>query len=260
MEFSHENLDVYKRSLVFSAAVAVWVDAWDSKHAICDQLSRASGSILENIAVASASHTSIKIRSLDYSIGSTLECAACLDLAGIKRLLDPLMVTSQKQDLVITLKMLIALRKSWASKVVREDSPEYVYSPKQMEGDKAYDKAGAVIFHHERLDVYQVALEVARKIVVVDTQYDLSITTFRRLDVLVTSMVLNIAEGNGRFSVLDQSRFVGASHEAAIKLASRLDLCGAQNTLPLCEVDEIKELLSRVAAMTAAIIGRSKSR
>ena len=38
MAFNHENLNVYQRMLLFNVKVGIWTGAWDSKHAICDQL------------------------------------------------------------------------------------------------------------------------------------------------------------------------------------------------------------------------------
>lgn len=97
--FNHENLKVYQRTLPFNAKVSDWVGQWDGRHAVCDQLARAAGSMTENIAMASASYSAMKLRGLDYAIGSTLECAACLDLAGIKRLLDKASVALEKEEL-----------------------------------------------------------------------------------------------------------------------------------------------------------------
>jgi four helix bundle protein len=141
MAFNHENLKVYQRTLPFNVKVGVWTALWDSKHALCDQLSRAAGSMLENIALASAAYSTIKLRGLDYAIGSGLECAACLDLAGIKQLLDMKSLHTEKEELSQILRMLVGLRKSWAQsgQFVREDSAEY---STQREGiDKARDKA-----------------------------------------------------------------------------------------------------------------------
>jgi len=42
---------------------------------------------------------------------------------------------------------------------------------------------------------------------------------------------------------------------ALIKMAAKLDLCVIQNVLPAGEADECKQLLSRVAAMSATMIG-----
>jgi len=99
MAFNHENLNVYQRMLPFNVKVGIWTGEWDSKHAICDQLSRAAGSMLENVAMASAAYSSMKHRALDYAIGSSLECAGCLDLARIKRLLDAKGAYTEKEEL-----------------------------------------------------------------------------------------------------------------------------------------------------------------
>ena len=264
MAFNHENLKVYQRTLAFNVKVGGWTADWDSKHALCDQLSRAAGSMLETIAMASAAYSSMKLRGLDYAAGSSLECAACMDLAGIKQLLDVKSVRMEKEELSQILRMLVGLRKSWANSgmYVREDLPEYLT---QGDGiDKARDKArdkdwgGKALFHHETLDVYRVALEAATAFCSSDAVSSLPKPVFRRLDQLHTSMVLNIAEGNGRFSDADQARFLGTSHESAIKLAARLDLCVAQNQLPRDEVAGWKTLLQRVAAMTLSMIAGSQ--
>ena len=256
MSFNHENLKVYQRTLSFNARACAWSSAWDSRHSICDHLPRAATSMLENIAMASAAYSAMKIKSLDYALGSTLECAACLDLAGIKGLLDGSRVLSEKDELSQLLKMMIGLRRTWASDVVKEDRAEYDAGPERKRSEAVCDGRVQehVLFHHETLDVYSVALEAARVFSCSTSVQSLSSAVFRRLDVLVTSMILNVAEGNGRFSVPDQERFLGTSHEAAVKLAARLDLCVTQGLLPIKAIDCLKDLLSRVAAMTSAMI------
>jgi four helix bundle protein len=260
MPFNHENLKVYQRTLLFNAKVGVWTAQWESKHALCDQLSRAAGSMLENIALASAAYSTMKLRGLDYAIGSSLECAACLDLAGIKQLLDMRSVHTEKEELSQILRMLVGLRRSWAKsrQVVREDRAQY--SASGADSDKARDKARDKVemekplFHHETLDVYRVGLETATAFCSSDAISHLPNPVFRRLDQLLTSMVLNIAEGNGRFSDADQARFLGTSHESAIKLGARRDLCVTQSLLPLDEVAGLKALLQRVSVMTSSMI------
>lgn len=255
MAFNHENLKVYQRTLRFNAQVCIWTGQWDRKHAVSDQLSRAAGSMLENIAMASAAYSAMKQRCLDYAIGSALECAACLDLARIKRLLDADLVYAEKEELSQFLRMLVGLRNSWSKtkQVVREDPEKYWV---ESGADKARDKAcrEKVLFHHETLDVYRVAIAAAQAFYPSENVSRLSNPVYRRLDELLTSMVLNVAEGNGRFSDADQARFLGISHESAIKLAARLDLCVAQGLLPQNEADEWKLLLERVSLMTSSMI------
>ena len=260
MSFNHENLKVYQRTLLFNVKVGMLTSEWDSKYAICDHLSRAAASMLESIALASAAYSSMKLRGLDYAIGSSLECAACLDLARIKRLLDAKQVCAEKEELSQILRMQVGLRKSWANTahVVREESAEYSTQGEGIDKDcdKVRDKdcGEKVQFHHERLDVYRVAMKVAETFCFSEPASRLPNPVFRRLDELLTSMVLNIAEGNGRFSDADQVRFLGTSHESAIKLAARLDLCVSRNLLPLDEVVGWKALLERVPVMTSSMI------
>lgn len=250
MAFNHENLKVYQQTLSFNSKVCEWVVQWDRRHAICDQLSRAAESMLENIAMASATFSSMKTRSLNYAIASSLECAACLDLARIKQLLVMNMVNEQKADLSQILRMLVGLRSSRekTTQSVREDRAEYVAG---LADDKA--SKPPVLFHHEKLDVYRLALAAAEAFYSSEVVYNLPNPVFRRLDELFTSMVLNIAEGNGRFSDADQARFLATSHESAVKLAARLDLCVTQGILAPKAVSEWKVLLERVSVITSSM-------
>ena len=59
MAFNHEGLNVYQHLLPFNAKIGIWTGEWNGRHAICDQLSRAAGSMLENVAMASAAFSSM---------------------------------------------------------------------------------------------------------------------------------------------------------------------------------------------------------
>jgi four helix bundle protein len=189
---------------------------------------------------------------MDYAIGSGLECAACLDIARTKRLLAPKDIYEEKEGLSQIVRMMVGLRNTWSqpAHVIRENGPGY----ETMEPARDNGAGEKPLFHHETLDVYKVSLEVATAFSMSDAVAGLSNRAFRRLDELLTSIILNIAEGNGRFSDADQSRFLGTSHESAIKLAARLDLCVAQNQLPQDEVVAWKSDLQRVSIMTFSMI------
>mgnify|MGYP001470764873 CR=1 FL=1 len=241
MRLDHEKLQVYQRALSFNAKVCQWVSCWDKRHAICDQMDRAAGSILENIAMSSASRSRGKIRCIGYAVGSTLECAACLDLSRVKGLLSPEVVRVEKHEVLQIVRMLIGLRKAWSAKsVCMEDRPWFAGDDDTM-------------FHHERLDVYRHALGVVKLLAESKSIHHLTDGGFRRLDELSTSMVLNIAEGNGRYSDAEQYRFAKVSHESAVKLAARLDLLMIRGLIPLHEVEVIKACLVRVSAMLIAM-------
>jgi len=85
MNFSHEKLTVYQRSLEFIEFVNQLISSNSNKLSAIDQLDRASTSIPLNIAEGTGKYTSKdKCRYYDIARGSALECAACLDVL-IKR-------------------------------------------------------------------------------------------------------------------------------------------------------------------------------
>ncbi|MCF7838160.1 MAG: four helix bundle protein [Candidatus Marinimicrobia bacterium] len=243
MIFNHEKLVVYSRSVALNAKVAGWLSLWDARHAVCGQFHRAAQSISENIAVSSASQARMKSRYLDYALGSTLECAACLDLASIKDLLDQGVVRQEKGELAQIFRMLFGLHRAW--------SPERLLV---KEPDMDYKYGESPLFAHEQLDIYQAALDTARLMASSEAIDALPPTHFRPLDELVTSVLLNIAEGNGRFSKAEQRRFLGTTHVCAIKLAAKLDLTHACGSLIADDIAGIKHCLQRVTAMCIALI------
>jgi four helix bundle protein len=262
MSFSHENLHVYQRILAFNARIGVDIEHWDKRHSICDHLPRAATSVVENIAMGSAAYSNMKVKSLDYAVGSMLECAACLDIASVKKLLSEGSIIGFKGELCELLKMLIGLRRRWVQQEVREDQEDYANAHCSEEDSPSRERSGSdrPMFHHEGLDVYRVALSVFDLLSSSASVQNLRSAVFRRLDVLATSTVLNIAEGNGRFSILDQKRFLCTAHESAVKLTTRLDLCVVQGQLPKEEATLMKNRLSRVSPMTSAMITESAPR
>ena len=111
--FAHEKLQVYGKALDFAVKAAAWTITWDKKHALVDHLSRATESILLNLAEAARQRgTPARLRIVDYAIGSSLECAGCLDIARIKTLLTRQDCYEEKHLLCEITKMLIGLRKA----------------------------------------------------------------------------------------------------------------------------------------------------
>jgi four helix bundle protein len=76
---------------------------------------------------------------------------------------------------------------------------------------------------------------------------------FRDIDETATSMVLNIAEGNGRFAELDHRRFLGISNRATIRLAVLLDIGAARGRWTSDKFLNVKSLIERVANMTGVM-------
>ena len=248
--FNHQKLKVYHRALTVCAQIEDLTALWDSRHSFTDHLPRAAGGIVLNIAEASAAHTGVKVPLLDSGLGSALECAACLDIAVIKGLVGEEAATRLKHELLEVFLMLVGLRKAWQTDCVREEPAEY---------DTGRNTgANNTMFFHEKLDVYRTALDVVSWFHSCGMVGRLSKVRFRELDTNITSMVLNIAEGNGRFSGTDHCRFIETAHRAAIKVSAQLDLCEQRKQVAGDKAEEAHSLLLRIASMTGALVERLK--
>ena len=74
-----------------------------------------------------------------------------------------------------------------------------------------------------------------------------------------TSVLLNIAEGNGRFPPEDRGRFLDIAESSAVKAAAYLDLCRGKAELETEERDWGVVLLGRMALMVRGLSARSRT-
>jgi len=240
--FAHEKLQVYGKALDFAAKAAAWTSTWDKRHALVDQLDRAAESVLSNLAEAARKQAAPgRLRTVDYAIGSSLECAACLDLARIKELLMAGQCYQEKGLLCEVTKMLIGLRKAWADCGLQEEPPPLAA--------KALSPLPPPLFHHERLEVYQAALGFMDWFVSKPGAKELSKRLIRQVDEAGTSVVLNIAEGNGRYAELDHHHFLQIAQSAAVKAAVCLDLAVKRGFWVESDAVSGKERLRQISAM-----------
>jgi four helix bundle protein len=79
-------------------------------------------------------------------------------------------------------------------------------------------------FHHEKLIVYQRALEFAGWSQDLIDSLTKKTSTRDHLERAGDSIALNIAEGNGKFSQKDRARFFQIAHGSALESAACLDL------------------------------------
>jgi len=247
-QLNHEKLEVYRRALDLCVQVECLASKWGDAVSVSDHLSRAAISIVENLAQACAASGGSKSVLLDYALGSTLECAACLDVAVCRELSTQVEVEPAKRDVFEIFCMLIGLRRSWQVASVHEQSA-------------VYDKNNTGLsFHHERLDVYQASLSGVTSLSTLLKGEKINRQTTQRLDSLSSGIVLNIAEGNGRYAKLDHARFLGIAYRQTICLAAQLDLCVVRETVQESEIRTLKHLLVRIASMTASMAGWRHSR
>lgn len=237
--FSFQNLRVYSDLTRFLVMSEAHVSKWDRAHAIVDHFYRSSEGAVVCLAEACRHHDlATKQQAADCSAGSILECAGCVDIARAKSLCTPDATHAMKQGLGSVFRQLIALRRSWERSEVREDGPEYCVD---------------YVFSHERLDVYQFALKVHDKLASMHIVERLSRGDFRRLDEPATSLLLNIAEGNGRFAHHDHGRFLDIANQATTKLAARLEVCALRGNIDANDANEVTELLVSIDRMTARL-------
>jgi len=85
--FDHEKLDVYQESIAFCGWVGELLSQISAKAAAKDQLDRASTSLPLNIAEGNGKFSTVdRARFLEIACGSALECAACLNVLAVRKL------------------------------------------------------------------------------------------------------------------------------------------------------------------------------
>jgi len=141
--------------------------------------------------------------------------------------------------------MLVGLRKSWGSGGLQEEPAEYGCQPDP--------KAKHWLLGHERLEVYQVGLEFMGWFHGLPAGAELTNRLYRQVDKAATSVVLNIAEGNGRLPPGDRGKFLDTAQAMSVKAAAYLDLCERNAELDNRHRAQGTGLLARVALMLRAL-------
>ncbi len=124
--FDHEKLKVYQESIRFIAWIDDNLSEMPKGLAVRGQLDRASTSIPLNIAEGNGKYTAPdRCRFFDTARGSTLECAACLDVLVAKRIFNSKTVATGKNMLLQIVNMLVGLIKSNSSDRLYETAEAY---------------------------------------------------------------------------------------------------------------------------------------
>lgn len=123
IHFDHEKLRVYQEALRFVAFSDSILAELPAKLSARDQLDRASTSIALNIAEGNGKRSKMdRCRYLDIARGSALECAACLDVLMVKRLLSGSRIAEGKEILVGVVSMLVGLLETFGGQVHEEQA------------------------------------------------------------------------------------------------------------------------------------------
>ena len=81
-----------------------------------------------------------------------------------------------------------------------------------------------------------------------------------QLDRAATSVPLNIAEGNGKYSPKDRCRFFDIAYGSALECAAGLDVLVAKMKLTSEQIQPGKERLQRIVRMLMGLIKRNSTR
>lgn len=109
-------------------------------------------------------------------------------------------------------------------------------------------------FDHERLKVYQAALRFVAWAGPVIEELPAKLAAKDQLDRASTSIVLNLAEGNGKRSHPERCRYFDIARGSGLECAACLDVLVARSKLPLAQAEEGKTILVEVVSMTAGLI------
>jgi four helix bundle protein len=126
--FDHEKLDVYREAIVFRGWAGELLNSIAAKAAAKDQLDRASTSIPLNIAEGNGKFSGKdRARFLEIARGSTLECAACLDVLVARRLATLEQIETAKENLARIVQMLMGMLRRFSERgeFLREDEGGY---------------------------------------------------------------------------------------------------------------------------------------
>jgi four helix bundle protein len=110
------------------------------------------------------------------------------------------------------------------------------------------------IFDHEKLTVYQRALEFIEWVTPLLEELPKSVAVQNQLDRASTSIVLNIAEGNGKFGPADRFKYFDIARGSTVECAACLDVLVRKKKCSLEQTMPGKSLLHEVVAMLMGLL------
>src|SRR6266404_2133258 len=115
-------------------------------------------------------------------------------------------------------------------------------------------------FDHEKLDVYQEAIAFCGWVGEFIAAISAKAAAKDQLDRASTSVPLNIAEGNGKFSAKDRARFLEMARGSALECAACLDVLVARKLATPEQVAGAKTDLAAIVRMMIGLLKRFSER
>jgi four helix bundle protein len=109
-------------------------------------------------------------------------------------------------------------------------------------------------FDHEKLNVYQVSLTFNEWVGELLCSIEAKAAAKDHLDRAATSIPLNIAEGNGKFSRRDRARFFDIARGSAVESAASLDVLVSRKLTTQADVAPAKEQLVEIVNMLVGLL------
>ena len=117
-----------------------------------------------------------------------------------------------------------------------------------------------IYFDHEKLDVYRNAIAFCAWAGELLNNISAKAAAKDQLDRASTSIPLNIAEGNGKFSAKDRARFLEIARGSALECAACLDVLVARKLAAPDQIETAKENLARIVQMLMGMLRRFSER
>jgi len=113
-----------------------------------------------------------------------------------------------------------------------------------------------IYFDHEKLDVYREAIAFCGWTGELLATITAKAAAKDQLDRASTSIALNIAEGNGKFSGKDRARFLEIARGSALECAACLDVLVVRKLATPEQIETAKENLARIVQMLMGMLRR----
>lgn len=113
-------------------------------------------------------------------------------------------------------------------------------------------------FDHEKLNVYQASITFVAWASELLLKIPKHLSIHNQFDRASTSIPLNIAEGNGKYTPADRCRFFDNARASTLECAACLDVLVAKSILDQTVTTNGKEILLDIVAMLVGLI-RSNS-
>jgi four helix bundle protein len=117
-----------------------------------------------------------------------------------------------------------------------------------------------VYFDHEKLDVYREAIDFCGWVGDFLAAISAKAAAKDQLDRASTSIPLNIAEGNGKFSAKDRARFFEMARGSALECAACLDVLLVRKLATEDQLVGQKDKLARIVQMLIGMLRKFSER